>query len=565
VADLILGPLLRYVGEREATIWVETDAACQVEVLGERASTFCVAGHHYALVILRGLDPGGDYEYEVALDGERRWPPPGWKLPPSTIRTVDANRPLEIVFGSCRVAVPHEPPYTLTRDEDSEHGREIDALFALATRMCSRPREEWPLVLFCVGDQVYVDEDAPRTRAFIRSRRDTSRPPGEEVADFEEYSRLYWESWGPEAIRWLLSTISTAMIFDDHDVHDDWNTSAAWVEQMRAQPWWGERISAALMSYWVYQHLGNLSPEELERDELLRRVKAADDAAPILREFAAAADHSVNGSRWSYRRDLGATRVIVFDSREGRVLAGPKRKIIDDREWEWIEDQVRGAFDHLLLVDTLPFLLPTAIHHLEAWNEAVCAGAWGRRLTGAGERIRRALDLEHWAAFGDSFERMSMLLTAVGAGDRGKPPATIVAIGGDVHHAYLAEVGFRRQANVRSAVYQAVCSPFRNALDWQDRAVVEAATHQPFEIATRALARAAGVKAPDIRWRLVQDPTFDNQFATLTLEGRGARVKIEKVVPGNWRDPDVEITLERTLAPAPQSSLNKVMPPSTPT
>jgi hypothetical protein len=62
------------------------------------------------------------------------------------------------------------------------------------------------------------------------------------------------------------------------------------------------------------------------------------------------------------------------------------------------------------------------------------------------------------------------------------------------------------------------------------------------------LARAAGVPAPEIRWRLVQDPTFDNQFATLELEGRRARVRIEKVVPGDWRNPHIEISLERALA-----------------
>ena len=39
---------------------------------------------------------------------------------------------------------------------------------------------------------------------------------------------------GPSpTIRWLFSTVSTAMIFDDHDVHDDWNISAAWLEEMR--------------------------------------------------------------------------------------------------------------------------------------------------------------------------------------------------------------------------------------------------------------------------------------------------------------------------------------------
>jgi hypothetical protein len=47
---------------------------------------------------------------------------------------------------------------------------------------------------------------------------------------------------------------------DDHDVHDDWNTSWAWVREMRTVPWWHERILGAYMSYWIYQHLGNLSP-----------------------------------------------------------------------------------------------------------------------------------------------------------------------------------------------------------------------------------------------------------------------------------------------------------------
>ena len=38
---------------------------------------------------------------------------------------------------------------------------------------------------------------------------------GEEVADFEEYTRPYWESWGDPVIRWLFSTVSIAMVFDD--------------------------------------------------------------------------------------------------------------------------------------------------------------------------------------------------------------------------------------------------------------------------------------------------------------------------------------------------------------
>ena len=78
------------------------------------------------------------------------------------------------MFGSCRVAAPHEPPYSLRKDED-ERGREVDALHTLALRMRDEPREEWPDVLLMLGDQVYADEVSPATRAFIETRRDTVR------------------------------------------------------------------------------------------------------------------------------------------------------------------------------------------------------------------------------------------------------------------------------------------------------------------------------------------------------------------------------------------------------
>ena len=547
MAQLVLGPLLRYVGEREATIWVETDADCEVAVRDARARTFCVEGHHYAIVVVEGLEPGGVYPYEVQLDGRARWPPAGTELPPSTIRTIDPAAPLRLNFGSCRVAVPHEPPYTLTKDAD-ERGREIDALYALAHQLPGRPREEWPDLLLMLGDQVYVDEDAPDTRAFIRARRDTSEPPGEGVADFEEYTRLYREAWCHPNLRWLLSTVSTAMIFDDHDVHDDWNTSAAWLAEMERHDWWHERMTAALMSYWLYQHLGNLSPAELAGDEMLARVRATPDGGAALRQHAREWDHRRNGSRWSHARRLGRAKLIVLDSREGRTLEEGARRMFDDVEWDWIREHVAGDHDHLILADTLPVLMPPVFHHLEAWNEAVCAGAWGKLAARAGERLRRALDLEHWAAFQKGFHRITGLLAEVARGDHGPAPASVVMLSGDIHHAYLAEVALPRDAGARSAVYQAVCSPFRNPLDWHERVIARLGCSSALAPLVRALARRAGVREAPIRWRLTASPTFDNQFGTLVLDGREAHVRIERTVPGGWPRPRTEVTLERRLA-----------------
>jgi len=549
MTELVLGPAVRYVSDTEATVWLETDGPCEATILDHHAPTFCVEDHHYALVEIHGLEAGRAHPYEVHLDGERVWPPPDAPFPPCAIRTLPSEGPLRVAFGSCRVSVPHEPPYTLPKDEDPR-GREIDALYALVERMRHQPQEEWPHVMLLLGDQVYADEVSPATLDFIRSRRDTSRPPGEEVADYEEYTRLYWEAWRDPAIRWFLSTVSTSMIWDDHDVHDDWNTSRSWLETMRAKPWWKERIGGAIATYWVYQHVGNLSPHELAEDGLWQRVRGSDDAGELMRSFALQEDRKTEGTRWSFFRDLGRTRLVMMDSRAGRVLTPDRRSMVDDHEWRWIVEHAVGDFDHLLLGTTLPIFLSKPMHYMEAWNEAVCEGAWGPVAARLGERVRQGLDFEHWAAFERSFRELCGLIQTLAAGEDGSAPASIVALSGDVHHAYLAEIGFRAGSGVRSAVYQAVCSPVRNPLDARERRAIRLAMSRPAGVLARALARGAGVDDPPVGWRSCGGPWFDNQIATLEIDGRSMVMRLERARPGAGEGPErrLETVLERRLA-----------------
>ena len=547
---LVLGPLLRYTGATDATVWVETDTAREVCVMvdgsAHRARTFSVEDHHYGLVRISGLRPGSSYEYSVQLDGERAWPEPGYDFPPPRIRTISPDDSLSLAFGSCRVSVPHEPPYTLTKEEDNlGHGR--DALYALALRTRSEPPDRWPDALLLLGDQVYADEVSPGALEFIRSQRNPDEPPG--VADFEEYTRLYWDSWKEPAIRWLLSTVPSAMIFDDHDVHDDWNTSEAWLKRMRAEPWWEKRITGAFMSYWIYQHLGNLSPEELEEDDLFRKVKNAGDATRVLREFAHKIHREAAGTRWSYHRDFGGVRLIVMDSRAGRVLKEGHRSMLGAEEWAWVEDMATGDFDHLLFGTSLPFLMAPGLHHLEAWNEAVCACAWGRAAARLGERFRQLVDLEHWAAFQSSFHGLAALLGSIASGERSnvRAPASVILLSGDVHHGYLAQADFGDGA--RSPVYQAVSSPMRNLLGRPERLGLRIGWTRPGEVFGKALARLAGVESPTIRWSLTHDePWFDNHVSTLKLQGRQASLKVEKAVAEHAGEPSLRPILDRRLA-----------------
>jgi hypothetical protein len=318
---------------------------------------------------------------------------------------------------------------------------------------------------------------------------------------------------------------------------------------MREKDWWNHHILGALASYWVYQHLGNLSPSDHQEDELLKRVKAAEDAEPILEQFARKADLESSGTRWSYCRDLGRTRLVVVDSRAGRQLVEGERSMLDETEWRWLEEQVSGDFDHVLIATSLPWLLGRGMHFVEAWSEAVAGGRWGETFVPVAERIRQAVDLEHWAAFGESFDRLAEIIRSVAAGERGPAPASVVVLSGDVHHAYLFEVAFRRDSGVKSNVWQAVCSPYRNPLEKKERRVIRVGMSRPFEVVWRALAHSAGVEDPPVRWRMIGDgPWFDNQVAGLRIDGREIEMRLDKAVPVDTDSARLDRVIDHRLA-----------------
>jgi hypothetical protein len=540
---LVLGPLLRHVGTTDATVWVETDGACSVEVLGHREDTFEVAGHHYALVCVGDLRPATSTTYDVRLEGQVVWPAADGAYPPSRIRTLDPERELRVVFGSCRFAVPG----AVTGDPHFD----ADALDAFALRMARQPEDRWPDALLLLGDQVYADETTAATQELIRAKRDITTGAKEQVADFEEYTWLYEESWSDPNVRWLLSTLPSAMIFDDHDVRDDWNTSARWRAEMKQTSWWEERIIGGLSSYWVYQHLGNLSPNALADHPLYQRVRAADgDVAPLLREFAAEADREADGhkgAQWSYRRDLGNTRLLVIDSRCGRILDEGERSMVSDPEFAWIEEQVEGDYDHLLVGTSLPWLLPRALHDIESWNERLAAGHRGPRMARIAEAFRRLADLEHWAAFRKSFDRLADLFGCVGRGEHagpgGRVPATVCVLSGDVHHAYASEAHYPVGDGgdpVRSHVYQLTCSPVHNYVPAAMKVAFRVSWSRAAERATRFLLdRVSHLPPQPLSWSKLAGPCYGNEIATLRLDGRAARLVIEKA----GRDADGDPTL----------------------
>ena len=230
------------------SLWVETDSACEVEILGtQRAHLLRVRPPLRARLLrrprARHLARVRGARSTASASGRAPTAAPAERVPhlPEGRAAADRLRLLPR-RGPARAAV------LAARKDEDERGREIDALHTLAlpharraaralARRAADARRPGLRRRGLAGD-ARVHRDAPRpVRAARRARCSTSRST----------RTLYRESWSDPAIRWLLSTVSTTMIFDDHDVHDDWNISEAWVEEMREHHWWDEHIEGALV------------------------------------------------------------------------------------------------------------------------------------------------------------------------------------------------------------------------------------------------------------------------------------------------------------------------------
>ncbi|CAA9400967.1 MAG: Phosphodiesterase/alkaline phosphatase D [uncultured Quadrisphaera sp.] len=583
-ATLLVGPLLRYVDATSATVWVETSAPATVTVTAGSATasapTWGVHGHHYAVVVLEGLAPASTTAYRLDLDGAVAWPPPAGGelaaalagLPPSTIRTLRRDGKLRLSFGSCRrtagfdakglkafgadalVQTALQMAQAAADLAEATHGRATTGSGAGSGAVEGPARADganptdgpatwpWPDALLFAGDQVYADEPSePLVERLEAVNRGGPRDGvAGQVGTFEQYTWLYHEAWTVPEVRWLLSTVPTAMLLDDHDLRDDWNTSAAWREEASAQPWWRDRVVGAFGSYAVYQHLGNLSPVELAAHPLYTALLAAPDdraRSAVLDEHAWRADTEPASARWSFTRDFGdadhGVRLLAVDSRCSRDLRPHHRRILDDTEWAWVREAATtpppgGRIDHLLLASPLPVLLMHGFHDVEGWDERLGRpreGRLGRWRSRVAETVRQAVDLEHWPAFRTSFDALVELLGDVARSP--SAPASVLMMGGDVHCSYTAQAQLHGVDHPRTAIHQLVMSPFRNPLHGALRLANGLVERGPLRALCRGMARLTGLPLPAVSWTIDHGPWFENGIMTVVVDGREAQLEVD--------------------------------------
>ena len=326
---------------------------------------------------------------------------------------------MRLVFGSCRVGDPQPDSTRACHGPRSSKRTGIDALWTYAKQL-QRGEIEWP------------DARAAARRPGVRRRgvagdRASSSAHGatrasrraSEIADFEEYTRLYRESWSEPDIRWLLSTVPTR---DDLRRPRRQRRLEHLLELGRGD------ARQALVGRADHRRVHVVLDLPAHRQPLPARARRRGDARRVSRptrtqaracgEIAQAVGPRVGGKPLGVLPRFRRLRGCSCSTRAPRACSPTGAgEMIDEEEWDWIVEhsrrRVRPSRDREHAAG-----LPAARDPPPRGVERSALRRTLGRSRGANlsERLRRAVDLEHWAAFNPSFERLCDWLRTLARG-----------------------------------------------------------------------------------------------------------------------------------------------------
>lgn len=297
----------------------------------------------------------------------------------------DARSGLTFGFGSCN------RPYQLTQDGRIATAAVAEIYLAMRQELARLDAR----FLLLDGDQVYSDELGPIS---IRDRLpgDEQHPPSleEALAAYRRVSRGYFNQ---SHLRALRESLPTYMIWDDHDIFDNWGS------RLEESPLDRCLFEAACRAYTEYQHA--------------RNPDATFGPPPYGYTFA-------HGDIGFLVLDVRGAR----DYRDGRLLGA--------RQWAeitaFLGGEAAARFSTLFVVSSIP------VAHVSRWVAKV-----GDRLGAEiGDSIR-----DRWcsAAFVESRDD---LLANLFAWQTRAPHRQVAILSGDVHVASAFTIRQRRGAGV---------------------------------------------------------------------------------------------------------------------
>lgn len=245
---------------------------------------------------------------------------------------------------------------------------------------------------------------------------------------------------GLTQVRRLLAHLPTYMIFDDHDITDDWNLTAKWEQAAYGHPFSKRIIGNGLIGYTLFQGIGN-QPDKFKANIVPQL--SAFLASPTESQHDALIDTLLHFDQWHYHLNT-SPKLMVLDTRTQRWrsesnLAKPSGLM----DWEALmemQQQLVGQ-DKVIIVSAAPIF---GVKLIEAVQ---------RSATWIGASL--LVDAENWMAHpGTANTLLSIFLHR-------KTPEQFVILSGDVHYSFAYDIGIRFRS-MSPNIYQITCSGIKN-------------------------------------------------------------------------------------------------------
>ena len=258
---------------------------------------------------------------------------------------------------------------------------------------------------------------------------------------------------GLPKVRRALANVATYMIFDDHEITDDWNLNEAWVRRVNSSPSGGAIIRNGLLAYGLCQGWGN-DPRQFTADIVtengLKPTTQKELLSKIEKLFSSDTGEMNNTVAGEIEKLLGLTAVPPEVVTWNYSVPGPKHKVVsldlrtrrgrnpqiaapENLTVEALNDQlparpVDGGPEVLVVLSSLTVLGPPVI---DALLGPVLYKIFDLK-SYIKHRDRRQLSgldpdaIESWPNHDDAFERLLERLSTYGK---------VVLLSGDVHFA----------------------------------------------------------------------------------------------------------------------------------
>ena len=248
-----------------------------------------------------------------------------------------------------------------------------------------------------------------------------------------------------------MAHVPVYMIFDDHDVSDDWNLTRSWEEAVYDHPLSKRMIGNALFGYWLCQGLGNNIDVFEPLIDSVKQTLLTDS----LRKHDEFIDLLLHWQDWHYCLPTSPPMYVMDTrTRRWRSESNPNKPsgLLD---WEALcefQQQILGQ-KSVIVISAAPIY---GLKFIEAVQKIFTF--FGLALM---------VDAENWMAHKGTAQVILNIFR------HEKTPPKFIILSGDVHYSFVYDVSLRFR-RVSPEILQFTCSGFKNAfprglLRWFER------------------------------------------------------------------------------------------------